>query len=95
MTNDITLTTTVQRNEKMIDASIDGETVMMSIEHGLYYGLDSVASKIWQLIEKPKSVANICYHLQQSYDINEQQCQQEVIGFLKKLNQNDIIALNT
>ncbi len=49
----ITENTTVSRIENIVASEIDGETVMMSIELGNYYGPDLIASRIWALMEKP------------------------------------------
>src|SRR5260370_1439590 len=47
---DITL---IARSASVLAAEVDGEIVMMSIEHGRYFGLDDIASAIWKRIDPP------------------------------------------
>ncbi len=94
MSKTITLASIIQRNENIIDANIDGETVMMSIENGEYYGMDSIASRIWGLLETSGTVGEICTQLQQNYDVSERQCQEDVLAFLNDLAEQNTIVVN-
>ncbi len=93
MSTTITCDTTIHRNEGMVQAKIDGETVMMSIENGGYYGLDAIASRIWEIIETPLSVKSICDQLSNEYDVSESQCQCDVVKFLNDMVENNVIEL--
>ena len=84
MTN-IEIGTRVKRNDEVVEAIIDGETVMMDIESGNYYGLDLVATRIWQIIESPLAIQDICSQLLAEYDVSEKQCQQDVIDFVSEM----------
>ena len=75
----------VTRSPEILDAEIDGETVMMSIENGEYYGLDEIGSTIWQLLEEPRSVDDLCRTLRQEYDVEEDKCRRDVTRFLGEL----------
>ena len=45
-TKKITTNTIISQIEEIVASDIDGETVMMSIENGEYYGLDDIGSRI-------------------------------------------------
>lgn len=83
----------VVRNEGIVEAEIDGETVMMSIENGAYYGLDAIASRIWALLERPLSVQNICELLVLEFDVDMAQCQQDVLSFLTDMAERKVIQV--
>lgn len=84
----------IKRCEGIVEAEIDGELVMMSIENGAYYGLDSIAKRIWQLIEVPLSVKAICDQMLEEYDVQEGQCQEDVLQFLNTMAEQNVIKLN-
>ncbi len=94
MAEKLTLSSTVRRNENIVDAVIDGETVMMSIENGQYYGLDNIASRIWQLAEKPIRIDDICQALQKEYSVNKAQCESDVITFMNDLSKSDVVVIS-
>ena len=44
------------RNPDLISTEMDGDTVMMSIERGKYFGLGGAGSRAWELLAKPVCV---------------------------------------
>jgi len=89
----ITTNSIIERNDDIIQAEIDGEIVMMSVDNGEYYGLDTVASRIWEMIEAPLSVSAICEQLVGEYDVTEETCLNDVLGFLKDMFENKVILI--
>ena len=84
-TNDLGPDTVLARADELIEAEIDGDTVMMSIERGEYYGLDTIGSEIWKMLATPLSVAAICETMITRYEVAPEQCQRDVIAFLDDL----------
>ncbi|MET1254979.1 PqqD family peptide modification chaperone [Aliikangiella maris] len=91
--NQLTINSIIQKNEDVVDAQIDDGTVMLDVESGHYYGLDAIATHIWQIIEQPQSVRHICDKLQAEYDVAEQQCQSDVIRFLNDMLDIDKVCI--
>jgi len=83
----------IKRCEGIVEADIDGETVMMSIENGEYYGLNEVASRIWALVEQPFSEQNICDALHHDYDATPSQIRDEVRAFINDMVEKRIIQI--
>ncbi len=82
-----------QRSAEVVSTNVDGEEVLLSIENGKYYGLNSVASRIWQLIEQPKSMDTICRELQNEFDVTAEQCQSETQALLDEFNQQRVVVV--
>lgn len=79
---------------KEIDASdIDGDKVMMNLEKGMYFSLNSVGSRIWDIIESPMTMDEIIETLLNEYDVDENECRETVVSFLKGLEENDLITM--
>ena len=70
---------------------LDDQVVMMDVESGNYYGLNPVASRIWELTENPTTVNKICQILEQEFDVTPEMCQKETMNFLAKLLELKII----
>jgi hypothetical protein len=81
----ITPSTIVVRSRSITSAPIGHETAMLNIEQGRYYGLDDIGTYIWQLLEEPQSVDQVCTRLLARYDVDAGTCQQHAIAFLKGL----------
>jgi Coenzyme PQQ synthesis protein D (PqqD) len=74
-----------ERSADIIHADMDGETVMMSIELGEYFGFNPVASRIWKLLDTPKSLQQLSLQLQAEYEVDDKQCQEDVQKFMAEL----------
>lgn len=75
------LNTVITRHPDMLSAEIGGEAVMMSIEKGAYFGLNPVATRIWDLIEQPKSLAELIAAIFEEYEVTPEQCEADVREF--------------
>jgi hypothetical protein len=87
----IALDTVVSQVEEIITSDIGGETVMMSLENSAYYGMDTVGSRIWQLIAQPMTVSNLCDVLQTEFEVEQETCRQDVLELLTNLYQANLI----
>ena len=66
------------RNNKTISGRLSDELVMMDMEKGMYFSLNPVATRIWDLLEKPLTLDDLCGLLMEEYEVGEEQCRSEV-----------------
>jgi len=90
---EITTETVISQVEDIVASDIDGETVMMSIENGYYYGLDDIGSVIWELIEKPTRVSDLIDILVGKFTVDRETCEKDVLKFLNGLNEDNILVV--
>jgi len=80
-------------NQELLSSEIDGETIMMSIDNGKYYGLNTVASRIWEILKEEPLFSEIIDLLTAEYDIEKAQCESETKEFLNNLIENKLIRI--
>lgn len=85
--------TVLCRNSEIISTEIDGETVMMDAEFENYFGMASVATRIWNFLEEEISFDDLCAKLIETFDVEEQQCRDEVMKFLGQLQDKDLLVI--
>ena len=90
MSNELNLESKVKRSSEPLQAGLDDEVVMMSVEKGSYYGLDPVGARIWELLESPKKVSEVVDELLKAYDVEQGVCERETIAFLESLIEEDL-----
>ena len=81
----IEMTTLVTQGDKQIATELDNMVVMMSVEQGKYYGLDSVGSRIWNLLEQPRRVMEVCAIIQDEFAVERETCERDVLEFIDRL----------
>jgi hypothetical protein len=82
---EVCLDSVVVRDSEPVFTTIDDEVVMLSVRSQTYFGLGVVGSEIWNAIEKPRRVDDLCTALQQTFEIDAETCQREVLDFLNDL----------
>jgi hypothetical protein len=79
------------RDNDILSSDMDGETVMMSIEKGKYFGLDKVGSRIWELLEEPHSTDELIKILMKEFDVEGAQCREDTQKFLDELIKQNLV----
>lgn len=72
---------------------LNGEAVILSLKNGKYYGLNPVASRIWELIQTPLSTDEIQTSILLEYDVESEMCEREVYTFLKQMAAEELIVV--
>jgi hypothetical protein len=65
---------------------------MMSVDRGLYYGLDAIGADIWQRLAQPLRVADLCAQLVQEYEVEEAECAADVLAMLNDMATDGLIV---
>ena len=93
MNHTIRLNTIVKWADDLVSCDLDGETALMSVENGKYYGLDPIGSRIWVLLEQARPVSAICSLLLEGFEVEPSQCEHDVLAFLNELAQDNLIKV--
>ncbi|MDY7031662.1 MAG: lasso peptide biosynthesis PqqD family chaperone [Thermodesulfobacteriota bacterium] len=89
----IDFNTVVTQVDRLISSDLDGETVMMSVENGKYYVIDSIGSRIWSILVSPHSVSDLCDILFEEFDVEKERCEHDVLDFINKLAEQNLIKV--
>ena len=79
------------RTQENIGSKVKDEIVMVNVTQGNYYALNTVAASIWEIIETPHSVDEICAKLTNEYDIDDESCKDQVDSFINQLIKYKVI----
>lgn len=58
---------------------------MLNLTSGIYYGLDAVGARIWNLIQEPRTVNEIRDVLLREYDVETERCERDLLAILQNL----------
>jgi len=80
---------------EQVSVDLTDEAVVLSLKDGVYYGLNDVGARIWELIQTPRIVSSICSVLEEEYEVDSQQCQEEVLALLTQLQEWELLKVGT
>ena len=90
----INLENIISRTDGKIFREIDGETVILDMESGVYVGLDDIGTFVWSLMEEGISLQNLLNETLLKYDVESQQCLDDLQEFLSELVDGGFIAVH-
>jgi hypothetical protein len=81
------------RGLNMIAAEVGDEAVLLDIDSGYFFQLNKSATRIWNLLETPTTVSDLCARLQTSFTVDAQTCRTDVLEFVSELHDKGLIDI--
>ena len=91
----LTLSSIVVQSREPVAVEVERSIVMMSIAREKYYGLEGAGSRIWKLLERPGTVAELCAALQREFDVDDAQCRSDVLEFLTTMVSEGLVEVRS
>jgi len=95
MNSTISLQTTVVAAPDQVSTRLDDETVLLELNKGTYYGLNSVGSVIWELVQQPKSIENVYFAVLNQYSVDSETCGRDVLRVIEELEGAGLVELKS
>ncbi len=78
-------------SENALAQEVNGEIVILHFESELYYTLDAVGSKFWQLFTDSDSVETVMQQLVKIYTVDEVALRRDVTKFVEELVEEGLL----
>lgn len=62
-------TSSLTIHPSVLSREVGGETVLLNLESGVYYGLDAVGTRVWNLLAQSKTLTDVCSIMVDEYDV--------------------------
>jgi hypothetical protein len=83
MTLDANATVVVSKDQLASD--VGGETVILGLTAGRYYGVDAVGARVWQLIQEPITVRDVQQTIVSEYEVDRERCESDLLKLLQQM----------
>jgi len=83
----------IVRTGDLLTTEADGEIVAMSVANGAIYGFDAVTAHIWNRLEVPCTLEDLCAELVRLYDVEQAECRDAVVDVLTILRAEGLVAI--
>lgn len=88
---ELSLDSQVVAAQDQIFCNLSGEIVILSVQSGLYFGLDLVGARVWELLQQPRAVRDIVEQLLDEYDVDAERCRHDVLVLLREMRRRELI----
>ena len=89
---DISLTDAVRVPEDVIFRELNGEAVILNLDKGTYFGLNSVGMRIWQLCERHASLRDVWATMQRAFDAHGDTLRLDLLAFVNELSSKGLLT---
>ena len=68
-----------------VSANLENEAVILHLKDGVYYGLNPVGARIWNLLQEPRSVNQLRDVLLSEYEVEPRRLEEDLLQLLQEL----------
>lgn len=90
------LSSKVKFKKKMNVTELSGEKVMVDYQTGNYFMIRGIGNDVWDMLGEDKTilVSDVIRKILDEYEVDEDTCREEVISFLRQMEELGIIEVN-
>lgn len=71
---------------------VEDEAVLLNLDTSVYYSLNPVGCRVWELIEKKKDIPAIVAAIRSEYDVDEGRARKDVEKLLQSLLKKKLLV---
>jgi hypothetical protein len=90
----ISIYSTLVVADDVVSCDLDGEAAILNLKDGVYYGLDPIGAKIWNLIQKPIKLNDVVEIIWDEYDVDINRCKDDIFELVEELLNNGLVKVN-
>jgi hypothetical protein len=76
-----------------LSANLDNEIVLLNTRTARYHALHGAGSQIFHLLDKPRSIREICDAMTEQFDVSADACQRDVLDFVRALIREELVVV--
>jgi hypothetical protein len=89
---DVAATDQYAVHPSVICRELGGETVLLNLVSGIYYGLDAVGTRVWQLLVEGRTIAGMCEAMLEEYDVAPDVLNADIVRLVGELRERGIVT---
>ena len=82
---DITLRDTLRIRPDVVFRQLDDEAVLLDLKSGTYFGLNTVGTRVWQLLGEQAALSNVLNTLADEYDAERAELERDLLSLSQEL----------
>ncbi|MFZ5670781.1 MAG: PqqD family protein [Pseudomonadota bacterium] len=83
----------VSRPSDTVASSVDDQVVILQISSGHFFHLNDGGSRIWDLLDRPMTVGDVCAALSDRYEVEPETCRRDVAEFVELMSAKGLLEL--
>ena len=89
----LSLQSIVVAAKEQVSCSLGDESAILNMKNNVYYSMDAVGTRIWNLLHEPRSVREVCDKMLGEYDVERDRCERDLLDLLEKMKGEGLIEV--
>lgn len=77
-----------------VSCDLGDEAAILGMKNSVYYGLNPLGAHVWRLLQRPRSVGEICQAIVSEYDVTLELCESDLVKLLQEMLQQGLVELS-
>jgi Coenzyme PQQ synthesis protein D (PqqD) len=89
----LSLHTIVVATSEQVSCPLGEESAILNLKNSVYYGMNPVGARVWDLLKQPKSVAELRNALLEEFEVDEVRCGGDLLALLETMRSEGLIEI--
>ncbi len=85
----------VVASPNQVSCPLGEEAAILSLSNTIYYGLNPLGTRVWSLLQKPRSIGDLRDALVDEYDVEVERCERDLLELLEKMSAEGLIEVSS
>ena len=82
----------VTASKAVVLCDLEDEIAILNIETSQYFTMNPVAARVWELIQEPAVLSQICATIEDEYEVDSEQCYRDLFNLIHKLADAGLVS---
>lgn len=93
MDADLSIHSIVIATPEQVSCPLGEESAILNLKNTVYYGLNPVGARVWNLLQQARSVGELRDALLDEYDVEEVRCERDLLELLERMRIEGLILV--
>jgi hypothetical protein len=90
--HEVSTATRVKISDEVLFQELQGEAVLLELKTGVYFGLDKVGTRVWQLLGEQATLGGVVEAMMHEFDVSEERCTEDVLTLVERLKEQGLLT---
>ncbi len=83
----------VVATSEQVSCPLGEESAILNLKNSVYYGMNPVGARVWNLVQQPKSVSQLRDTLLEEYEVDATRCERDLLDLLEQMRVEGLIEI--
>lgn len=93
MNESLSLHSIVVATREQVSCPLGEEAAVLNLKNSVYYGMNPVGARVWNLLQQPRSVAELRDVVLEEFEVGAERCERDLLELLQKMLAEGLIEV--